>query len=148
MKVKELIEKKGKDVFTIRDDSSIMQAVRLFKEKRVGSLLVVDKNENILGIITERDILYRCIADDGKMKTCSVDQLMTPKEKLIIGINSDDIEYLMHVMTENRIRHVPIFDNGKIEGLISIGDIVKSLLKDVSHTNKMLMDYIEGKYPG
>jgi len=73
---------------------------------------------------------------------------MTPRERVIIGRKTDDIQYVMTMMTTNRIRHLPILAEGKIIGLISIGDVVKALLDKSEYDKKMLEDYITGKYPG
>lgn len=149
-KVRDLLKEKGYEVYTISCKGTLKDAVKLFNEKHIGALLVVDTNENIQGIITERDIMMKLARTEGEIKDMSIKLVMTPREKLIIGTLDDSIEYLMKVMTTNRIRHIPIIGGdgkSKVQGLISIGDVVKVLLKDMDHENRMLKDYIEGSYP-
>jgi CBS domain-containing protein len=146
MKVADLLKKKGSGVYTIEAHYTMSQVLKNMVDNKVGSLVVIDSNSSPIGIITERDIL-RIVNDDapGDWEKTSVGELMT--KDIIIGMPDDDVEYIMALMTENRFRHVPIIADGKLGGLISIGDIVKSLLKDVKTENRHLSDYISGKYP-
>lgn len=147
--VNDLLSKKGSDVQSIGEDKKLRDAVKLFNEKRVGALMVLNEENEIQGIVTERDVMRRLGQTEGEVKYISVRAVMTPKEKLIVGTPEDSIDYIMKVMTDNRIRHIPIVDvesKGKLEGMVSIGDVVKALLKDVDHENKLLKDYIEGSY--
>ena len=105
--------------------------------------MVLNDEQNIEGIISERDILCNCADIGCSVKEMLVKDIMTPKEKLIIGHASDDLAYVMSIMTEHRIRHLPIVsEEGKLVAIISIGDIVKRLLKFTEHEKKMLLDYI------
>jgi CBS domain-containing protein len=146
MKVSDLLKSKGAGVITIDDHSTLGQVLKSLIEHRVGALVVIDSEHNPIGIITERDIL-RVVNQKGANQwfSQSVSDFMT--KNIIIGVPSDDVEYIMALMTENRFRHVPIIDDGKLAGLISIGDIVKSLLKNIKAENRYLSDYITGKYP-
>ncbi len=149
-KVSDLLKEKGHAVYSIPNTARLKDAVKTFNEKHVGALIVLNEAEEIQGIVTERDIMIRLAQTEGEIKDMNVKMVMTPKEKLIIGTRDDSVEYLMKVMTTNRIRHIPIVGGEckcKLEGLISIGDIVKSLLGDLGHENKMLKDYIGGAYP-
>ena len=146
MKVKEILATKGTRVVTVAKDSSVIDAMSIFSANRVGSLLVVDKDSNILGIIGARDVLMAVVNHLDDIKTLTVDKIMTTN--LIVGTLDDNIDYIMSVMTENRIRHVPIIEGKELKGLVSIGDVVKSQLKETHVENKYLKDYIAGKYPG
>jgi len=149
-KVSDLLKEKGTAVYSVRNTEKLKDAVKVFNEKRVGALMVLNDEDEIQGIVTERDILIRLSQTEGEIKDMSVKMVMTPKEKLIVGTPDDNIEYIMKVMTTNRIRHIPIVGDeksAKLEGLISIGDVVKTLLSDVGFENKLLKDYIEGNYP-
>ena len=147
MDVQNILKEKENVVFTISMNSSIEDAVKLVNEKKIGAIIVMDDDE-LQGIITERDILNNFIALQNSTENISVKQIMTPGEKLIIATKDDDIQYLMNVMTKNKIRHVPIMDKEKLIGVISIGDVVKSLLDESAYENKLLKDYISGNYPG
>lgn len=149
-KVSDLLKEKGHAVYSIKNTNLLKDAVKIFNEKRVGALMVLNEDEEIQGIVTERDVLMRLAQTEGEVKNISVKMLMTPKEKLIVGTMDDSVEYIMKVMTTNRIRHIPIVcgeKQCKLEGLVSIGDVVKTLLSDVGYENKLLKDYIEGAYP-
>jgi CBS domain-containing protein len=149
-KVGDLLKEKGHAVYSIEDTKRLKDAVKLFNAKRVGALIVLNEEEEIQGIITERDILMRLAQTEGEIKNINVKNVMTSKDKLIVGTPEDSIDYIMKVMTTNRIRHIPIVggeSQARLEGLISIGDVVKALLSDVGYENKLLKDYIEGAYP-
>ena len=148
MKGKYILDDKGPHVYSIHPDKLVSEALAILNEKHIGALIVLDDEQNIEGIISERDILYR-YADVGCVPTqdAQVKDLMTPKEKLIIGHASDDLAYVMSIMTEHKIRHLPIIsETGKLGGIVSIGDVVKWLLKYTEREKKMLLEYIELGY--
>lgn len=146
MKVKDILAQKGSRVITIEKDISILDAMKIFPANRVGSLIVVDKFNDILGIIAARDVLMAVINHLDQIKTMTVEEIMTTN--LIIGTEEDSIEYLQAIMTENRIRHIPILEGRKLKGLVSIGDVVKALMTEKDVENRYLKDYIADKYPG
>lgn len=146
MKVKDILAVKGSRVVTVEQNTTIIDAMSIFSANRIGSLLVVDKEEAILGIVAARDVLMACINHLDEIKTLPVGKIMT--RNLIVGTEDDKVDYIQAVMTENRIRHVPILEGKELKGLISIGDIVKSQMKEKDVENKYLKDYIADKYPG
>jgi CBS domain-containing protein len=144
MEIRDLLGHKGTDIFSISPDDSIGAAVKEMNEKHIGALVVMDSANDIAGILSERDILKR-------MEDCGIDkkvsEVMTPKEKLIIGHETDSIEYAMSIFTNHKIRHLPIIDeNTKLVGLVSIGDVVKASLDNAEFEKKNLMNYITGSY--
>ncbi len=141
MKVKEIMQAKGKDVFSVGPDNSLLYAIRLANEQKIGALLVLDDDNKLEGIITERDILRECDKRNGIIDGLKVEEVMT--KNLIIGVPDDDVQYLMGVMTKNRIRHLPIMDGDKVAGILSIGDAVKSLLDESEYQNRYLTQYIQ-----
>jgi CBS domain-containing protein len=146
MKVRDILKDKGKGVITIGVEGTIYDAVRILVEKNIGSLLVLDENGKIVGIITERDILKECDCRCELLKQTKVKEVMT--KDMIVGSPDDDIDYVESVMTQNRVRHLPIVANQKLEGLISIGDVVKVLHRECKVENRYLKDFISDKYPG
>ena len=146
MKVKEILAAKGSRVVTVVSDTTVIDAMGIFSANRIGSLLVVDKNDAIRGIIAAKDVLMAVVNHLEEIKTLTVDEIMTTD--LIVATEDDTIDYLQAVMTENRIRHIPIISNQELKGLVSIGDVVKSQLKEINIENKYLKDYIADKYPG
>jgi len=146
MKVKDILAKKGSQVITVREETTVKNAMSIFSINRVGSLLVVDKNDTILGIIAARDVLMAVVNDLESITEMTVDKIMT--RDLIVATEEDDIDYIQAIMTENRIRHIPVLDGRELKGLVSIGDVVKLLLKAKDVENRYLKDYIADKYPG
>lgn len=145
MKVKDVLESKGSRVITCHENNSLMDALAIFSANKVGSLLVVDSHEKIKGIIAPRDILLIVLNDIERLKEIKVDEVMT--KDLIVGTPEDNIEYILAIMSENRIRHVPILEGKELQGIVSIGDVVKAQVKEKEVENRYLKDYIEGKYP-
>jgi CBS domain-containing protein len=146
MKVKDILATKGSRVVTVEQATSVLDAMSIFSSNRVGSLLVTDKDNSILGIVAARDVLMAVVNHLDEIKTITVDKIMTTN--LIVGTEDDKIEYIQAVMTESRIRHIPILDGKELKGIVSIGDVVKSQLKEKDVENKYLKDYIADKYPG
>jgi CBS domain-containing protein len=145
MKARDILAAKGSRVVTVEKSTSVIDAMSIFSANRVGSLLVVDKDAKILGIIGARDVLMAVINHLDEIKTLSVDKIMT--SNLIVATPDDKVDYLLAVMTENRIRHIPIFEDKELKGMVSIGDVVKAQLKETAVENKYLKDYIADKYP-
>ncbi|MFH0783081.1 MAG: CBS domain-containing protein [Pseudomonadota bacterium] len=145
MKVKDILAAKGNRVITIEKETGVIDAMSIFSANRIGSLLIVDKNNNILGIIGARDVLMAVVNHFDKLKTITVEAVMTTN--LIVGTEDDSVDYILAIMTENRIRHIPIMDGKELKGMVSIGDVVKALLKEKDVENRYLKDYIADKYP-
>lgn len=143
-KASDLLKEKGNAVYTIDGDSMLKDVIKIFNEKHIGALIVVNDAKEIQGIITERDILRKVARIEGEIKDISVKSVMTPRDQLKVGTPDDSLEYLMKVMTVNRFRHIPIVESEakpSLNGIISIGDIVKSFLNDFDHENKFLRDF-------
>jgi CBS domain-containing protein len=141
MKIRDILCGKGAQVVTIGPDATIHDAMTALVVHRIGSLVVLDQKGKIAGIITERDILRECAARSEHVKETTVREVMTTD--LIIGLSDDEIGYVMGIMTHNRIRHLPIMTGERLEGLISIGDVVKAQLEETEFENRYLKDYIQ-----
>jgi CBS domain-containing protein len=128
MKVEKIIADK-EIVYSIQPHKRISDAAKLMNEKRIGALMVLDENQNIEGIVTERDILHECAVAEDDFQYTLVKEIMTPKEKLIFGSKDDDLRDLMGFMTKNNIRHIPIMDNEKLIALVSIRDVVQVIFE-------------------
>jgi CBS domain-containing protein len=126
MLIRDLLNQKGNDVATIGENASSLDVVDLLNDKHIGSLIVTDAKGSILGIVTERDILARF---HDAVQGVPVTQIMTPRAKLVVADQSDTVEYAMSVMTERRIRHLPVFEDDSLIGLVSIGDVMKAVSK-------------------
>ncbi len=145
MKVKDILAVKGSRVITVHQDNTVIEAIALFFANRVGSLIVVDENDDIKGILAPNDVLKAVHNDLDNIRHTMVSRFMS--SNLIVAKLDDDIDYLQAVMTENRVRHIPIIEKGRLQGLVSIGDVVKAQLKKRDVENQYLKEYIEGKYP-
>jgi CBS domain-containing protein len=143
-RVSEILDRKGSFVHTIPHDATVLDAIRKMVEQDVGSLIVM-KGESVFGIFTERDYLRRIILQGRASKTTRIDEVTT--ERLVCVDGDADIGDCMAIMTQERIRHLPVFRGEKMMGLVSIGDLVKQLSKDREIHIRYLTDYIAGKYP-
>jgi CBS domain-containing protein len=123
MNVKQILAIKGKGVITINPQETIEAAILKMEKHNIGSLIVLDENEQMVGILTERHIV-RQAPKVGEFLSKRVEELMEPN--VITGTPQDDLQALIHIMTEKRIRHLPICEQGKLYGLISVGDVLKT----------------------
>ena len=145
MNLEEILKSKGATVFTIAPDATLEQAVSRLVDHNIGSLVVcsrdVEQGERPIGIITERDILHACSARSGhNLATTRVEVVMSTD--LSMASPSDLVEDVMGLMTKRRIRHLPVMTEGRLVGLVSIGDIVKAQLDHLAMENQFMKDYI------
>lgn len=140
MKVKDILQHKGTEVHTISPDATIQHVMETLLERRIGSLVVCNDTGDVLGIITERDVLRECTQHGEHVQSTRVRGIMTTK--LIVGALDDDVQYVMGIMTHNRVRHLPIIVGTRLIGLISIGDVVKAQLEETEFENRYLREYI------
>jgi CBS domain-containing protein len=146
MTVADILRNKGGRVLKIRQEASLLEAIRALVQNGVGSLVVTDERDRVVGLITERDILRENARHFDNLSQRRVVDLMSPD--VIIGFVEDSVEYVMALMTEKRIRHLPIMTHGRLVGLVSIGDVVKARVREAEVEIRHLTDYIMGKYPG
>ncbi len=123
MKIADVLISKDSMVITIQPDQTIKEAVDLMEKYNIGGLVVVNQDEEILGIITERDLI-RYAATEQPTFTTAVSVVMT--KGVIVGVLQDEIDAVAHTMTEKRFRHLPVIEGGKLVGILTIGDIVKA----------------------
>ncbi len=143
MKIRDVLKVKGSQVYSVGPHRTVKEALALLVQFHVGALLVVDGDGHAVGIITERDVLRECHHRHGQLEPLLVREAMT--RDLIVGIPDDDLGYTMGIMTNNRIRHLPIVDGDRIAGLISIGDVVKACLEETEYENRYLREYITAR---
>ncbi len=151
MKVSKILDKKNEQginkVYTVSDNNTAYDAISKLDNLKVGSLLVVDSKDEIIGIVSERDILYKCYNSGIPLKERNIKDLMTPKDNLIIGKLDDKTDYLRGVMTEKRIRHIPIIDDSnQVVGIISAGDIIKNELAVTEAEAHLLREHIKNPF--
>ncbi len=140
-----LLKEKSTSVYCIAVNSRVDAAVSEMNRQRVGSIIVKDA-EKVVGVFTERDVLTRIVAAGRDPKTTTVSEVMTTD---FLWITQDtSVEDAMQMMTDKRVRHLPVFDNHRLLGLISIGDVTRWLLKVNEMEAENLRNYVFGEYPG
>ncbi len=142
-RVKEIIKNKGKgsEIFSIRPDATVYNAIHLLAEKEIGALLVMDGSK-LVGIFSERDYARQIILKGRSSEKTKVSEIMTTK---IIHTDPDhDSGQCMTLMTENHIRHLPVMEDSTVIGVISIGDLIRSIIAEQHSTIADLEKYISG----
>lgn len=139
-----ILAQKGSAVWSIAPSSTVFEAIHLMADKNVGALPVVE-NDRLIGIISERDYTRKVVLKGKLSKDTMVEEIMT-KDPLTAH-PGDSIAECMEVMTENRIRHLPVTEGDKIVGLVSLGDLVRRIISAQSATIHTLQSYITGSYP-
>ena len=128
---------KNRQIWTISKDQSVRQALILMSEKNIGAIIIVDNNDFPIGIFSERDYARKIILKGKSSKDTLLDEVMT--KELITVTRDYKIEQCMEIMNEKRIRHLPVLENKKIVGIISIGDVLKIMIKE----QKELIDHLQ-----
>lgn len=140
MKVKELLKKKPGAVVTITLDKSLLEASQLLTEQNIGAVVVVDSAGIPVGILSERDIVRKLAALKADIVNHQVADAMT--EDVIVAFPDDDLSYVSNTMTDKRVRHLPVMNEHKLVGIVSIGDVVKAQLDHLEYEAHMLRQYI------
>ena len=141
--VSEILDEKGREVFKIEESASVFEAIKRMVEHNVGALLVTADDGEITGIVTERDYLRRVALEGRTEKDTAVREIMS--SPLVYVQPDTSIEECMAVMTDRRIRHAPVVEDGDVVGLVSIGDVVKFQSKQQSFQIQYLTEYIEAR---
>jgi CBS domain-containing protein len=140
MTVSHILSAKGRDVVTAKSDDTVRSVAQTLANRRIGAVIILNDAGRIEGIISERDVV-RCIAAEGAAALdLKVSKVMTSKVKTCTEADSE--AELMVMMTENRIRHLPVVSHGKLVGMISIGDVVKYRIQAIEHEAEDLKAYI------
>jgi len=137
--VKDILNMKGMEVWTVTPQSKVYDALKLMADKNIGAVLVAE-NENIVGILSERDYARKVALEGKSSKELPVQEIMSQR---VLYITSDkNLDECMALMIEKKIRHLPVFENEKLNGIISIGDVVKAVLDHKKFTIEQLEQYI------
>ena len=143
MKVEAMLAAKGDKVVTSRPDATVATVIRMLKLEGIGALVVSEDGEKILGIISERDVVRALVDHGGEVLKVRVAELMTHSVKTCT--RDANIKDVMAEMTRSRVRHLPVVRDGKLCGIISIGDVVKNRLEELETETSVLRDYIVGR---
>jgi len=141
MNVKEILSVKGRDVVVIEPSASLATAVTLLAERRIGAVVVTGAGERIVGILSERDIVKALATRGVPALELQVSEVMT--RKVATCNPTEAISSIMERMTAGKFRHVPVVEQGRLAGIISIGDVVKHRLKEMESEHAAMRDYIQ-----
>ncbi|MCP4302883.1 MAG: CBS domain-containing protein [Gammaproteobacteria bacterium] len=139
--VKHLLDSKGREIISIVEEASVFDAIKMMAERSIGSLLVMEGGE-LKGIVTERDYARKVIVKGRSSKSTQVGEIMTAE--VLTASTNQTVKECMTVMTERRIRHLPVVEDDEVLGLISIGDLVQAIIADQQEEIEQLEHYISG----
>ena len=142
MNVHTILRNKGKSVVTIHPNATVERAVAVLRLSGIGALVVSDDGENVVGILSERDIVEALGRLGGELLAVSVAEVMT--SPVVTCELEDSVAELMAEMTNRRIRHFPVLDDGRLTGIVSIGDLVKNRLDEIEFEARSLRSFIAG----
>jgi CBS domain-containing protein len=141
MTVKAILAAKGGDVVTIDPSMNLAASARVLAERRIGALVVTGADRRVVGILSERDIVQALAAHGAAALDLPLSAVMT--RRVMTCTPSDTISSLMERMTEGKFRHLPVLEQGKLAGIVSIGDVVKRRLQEMEREQSALRDYIQ-----
>jgi len=141
MTVKAILSVKGTEVLTIEPTTSLAAAAKLLAERKIGALVVTGPDQRIVGIVSERDIVQELAAHGPAALDLALTEVMT--RKVTTCSASDTISSVMERMTAGKFRHLPVLEQGRLAGIVSIGDVVKHRLQEMEREQSALRDYIQ-----
>ena len=143
--IDEILHQKRGDLFTISADATVFDAIELMAEKNIGALLVMS-GDRLVGVVSERDYTRKVALKGKSSRDTRVQEIVTTP---VIAVSpSHTVEQCMRLMTENRVRHLPVLERDELVGIVSIGDLVNWIISTQSVTITQLESYISGQYPG
>ncbi len=137
--VNDILKNKSNAIFSVEPGSTVYEAIKVMGEKNIGALLVMEYDQ-LKGILSERDYARKVVLKDRKSRETRVSEIMT--EKVITVSPADSVEHCMATMTSKKIRHLPVTDNDKVVGIVSIGDVVMAVIQMQEETITHLQNYI------
>ena len=143
--VRSILANKGRTVWTVAPETTVYEALVQMSEKQVGALVVVSAGKPV-GVFSERDYARKIVLHGKTSRETLVREIMSAPVTTVSP--GDTVEECMRIMTRNRIRHLPVLEDGKLAGVVSIGDLVGSIISAQAATIQQLSGYIAGKYPG
>ena len=140
--VKHLLDNKGRHVISVAPDNSVLDAIKIMADKAIGSLVVL-QDDKLMGIMSERDYARKVIIKGRSSESTQVAEIMTPD--VVTTSSSQTVNECMNLMTERKIRHLPVVEDNQVIGMISIGDLVEAIISDQQEEIEQLEHYISGQ---
>jgi CBS domain-containing protein len=137
--VRHLLDRKGRAIYSVKPDEPVLEAIRVMAERHVGALLVME-GARLVGIVSERDYARKIILKGRSSADTPVSQIMS--SPVLTVVPQSTVQECMQLMTEHRVRHLPVVESGRVMGVVSIGDLVKALIQDQQETIEQLESYI------
>lgn len=144
MKIEEILRSKGRNVVTITRERTVLEAVKILEENNIGGIVVMEGDRPV-GIVTERDVLRLTARSPGELGSITVSSVMV--RELIVATPEDQLQEAMQVMTEEKIRHLPVMEGKRLVGIVSIGDLLNACRIVAEQENAHLREYIQGAVP-
>ena len=146
LRIKDLLADKGNDVWSVEPTHSVYRAIEIMADKGVGALMVLDDDQRLVGIISERDYARKVILQGKSSRDTIVSEIMTKK---VLTVEEDaKVNDCMALMTQKRVRHLPVTKDNRVIGMISVGDLVKSIISEQSFKIDQLERYVRGEEAG
>ena len=139
LKLAEILKSKGNNIISVFPDTSVYDALVIMGQKNIGALMVIE-NDELVGIFSERDYARKVVLVNRTSRETLISEIMT--KDVITVSTADSIEHCMELMSGRKIRHLPVEDQGKVVGIISIGDVVTAIIESQKETISLLHDYI------
>ncbi len=140
--VKHLLDAKGRNVISISADASVFDAIKMMADESIGSLVVLDENDGLVGIVTERDYARKVIVKGRSSRDTRVADIMTAD--VLTTSCEHTVNSCMEIMTEKKLRHLPVVEDGRVVAMVSIGDLVQAIIADQQEEIEHLEQYISG----
>lgn len=144
--VRDMLDGKKADIYSVRPDATVFEALKLMGEKEIGALMVVNEKGKLVGIVSERDYARKIALLGKTSKDTAVKDIMTSLPDVYRVKPENSVEDCMVLITAKKIRHLPVFEGDSFIGVISIGDVLKSIIADQETLIEQLSNYIAGKY--
>ncbi|MGY2030980.1 CBS domain-containing protein [Nocardia gipuzkoensis] len=144
MRISEILRRKGSDVATVAPDTTVRTLLATLAERNIGAVVVSPDGDTIAGIVSERDVVRSLHARGADLLDTPVSAIMTVEVRTCAL--DDRVDGLRRIMTDHRIRHLPVVHEGRLVGIVSIGDVVKSAISELATERQHLVEYLQGKY--
>ncbi|MBF6300105.1 CBS domain-containing protein [Nocardia amamiensis] len=144
MRISEILRRKGSDVATVAPDTTVRTLLAALAERNIGAVVVSPDGNAIAGIVSERDVVRSLHARGADLLDTPVSEIMTADVRTCAL--DDRVDGLRRIMTEHRIRHLPVVHEGRLVGIVSIGDVVKSAISELADEREHLVEYLQGRY--